>query len=61
MPSYPTVERTITFFKCTRCDAEFLPKTKGKAPMKCPDCMSIYWHKPYVRKEYEQAKKKRKK
>lgn len=41
----PTVSRTVEFWKCNRCEAEWYPRS-GEKPKTCPKCRSPYWDSP---------------
>jgi DNA-directed RNA polymerase subunit RPC12/RpoP len=40
-----TIQKTVTFYVCERCDHEWYPRKEGK-PTVCPSCKSPYWDKP---------------
>ena len=33
-------------YRCERCQHEWLPREKDKAPRVCPKCKSPYWDRP---------------
>ena len=47
----PIIEKTVKFWKCTRCNHEWYPRG-GDKPKTCPKCRSPYW-------DVERKKKKR--
>jgi formate-dependent nitrite reductase cytochrome c552 subunit len=41
----PKIKITVEGYKCLRCGAEWVPRSKG-SPKVCPKCHSPYWDTP---------------
>lgn len=33
-------------YRCERCEHEWVPRMRDRAPMVCPTCKSPYWDRP---------------
>lgn len=55
------MKKTITVYRCERCEHEWEPRDVENVPTICPKCKSAYWQRPRTTPKAKRKKKVKRK